>query len=86
MIYIAHLEYYNDFDNKNRTVSCFVAADSFKEVVETLGDYYGEKNFDTIEIIPFSPDNFLEFQTDGDVKEINLFAAVKYRLGERVIW
>ena len=85
MMYTAKVKFYSEFsdlEDKIETKFCFVPADSLKEVIEIMEQYYGKNNVEEITIGVFSPDNFLEF----DVDLVDMFYDVKSTLGSRVIW
>lgn len=85
MMYTAKVKFYSEFsdlEDKIETKFCFVSADSLKEVIEIMEQYYGKNNVEEITIGVFSPDNFLEF----DVDLVDMFYDVKATLGSRVIW
>ena len=85
MMYTAKVKCYSEFsdlEDKIETKFCFVPADSLKEVIEIMEQYYGKNNVEEITIGVFSPDNFLEF----DVDLVDMFYDVKATLGSRVIW
>ena len=85
MMYTVKVKFYSEFsdlEDKIETKFCFVPADSLKEVVEIMEQYYGENDIEEITIGDFSPDNFLEF----DVDLVDMFYDVKATLGSRVIW
>lgn len=85
MVYITHVQFYDDYDNISKNTNCFVYADTYVEAVEKMARFYGNDYIENIEVEVFSPDDFLEFQTD-DIKEIDLFTEIKLRLSDRVIW
>ena len=85
MMYTAKVKFYSEFsdlEDKIETKFCFVPADSLKEVIEIMEQYYGKNNVEEITIGVFSPDNFLEC----DVDLVDKFYDVKATLGSRVIW
>ena len=85
MMYTAKVKFYSEFsdlEDKIETKFCFVPADSLKEVVEIMEQFYGREGITEITIGEFSPDNFLEF--DADLED--MFYDVKSTLGKRVIW
>lgn len=85
MIYTVKVKFYSelsDLEDKIETKFCFVPADSLKEIVEIMEQYYGKNNIEEITIGVFSPNNFLEF----DVDLVDMFYDVKATLGSRVIW
>ena len=85
MMYTAKVKFYSEFsdlEDKIETKFCFVPADSLKEVIEIMEQYYGKNNVEEITIGVFSPDNFLEF----DVDLVDMFYDVKATLGSRIIW
>lgn len=84
-MYTVKVKFYSEFsdlEDKIETKFCFVPADSLKEVVEIMEQYYGKNCIEEITIGVFSPDNFLEF--DADLED--MFYDVKSTLGKRVIW
>ena len=85
MMYTVKVKFYSEFsdlEDKIETKFCFVPADSLKEVIEIMEQYYGKNNIEEITMGVFSPDNFLEF--DSDVAD--MFYDVKATLGSKVIW
>ena len=85
MMYTVKVKFYSEFsdlEDKIETKFCFVPADSLKEVVEIMEQYYGKNCIEEITIGVFSPDNFLEF----DVDLVDMFYDVKATLGAKVIW
>lgn len=84
-MYTVKIKFYSEFsdlEDKIETKFCFVPADSLKGVIEIMEQYYGKNNIEEITIGVFSPDNFLEF--DSDVAD--MFYDVKATLGAKVIW
>ena len=84
-MYTVKIKFYSEFsdlEDKIETKFCFVPADSLKEVVEIMEQFYGREGIVEITIGEFSPDNFLEF--DADLED--MFYDVKSTLGKRVIW
>ena len=85
MMYTAKVKFYSEFsdlEDKIETKFCFVPADSLKEVIEIMEQYYGKNDIEEITMSVFSPDNFLEF--DSDVAD--MFYDVKATLGAKVFW
>ena len=85
MMYTVKVKWYNEFSevkDKMDTNFCFVAAESYHEVIDIMEQYYGKNNIEEITMSVFSPDNFLEF--DSDVAD--MFYDVKATLGAKVIW
>ena len=85
MMYTVKVKWYNEFSetkDKIETKFCFVPAESYHEVIDKMEQYYGKDVIEEITIGVFSPDNFLEF--DSDVAD--MFYDVKATLGSRVIW
>ena len=85
MMYTVKVKWYNEFskaENKMDTNFCFVAAESYHEVIDIMEQYYGKNDIEEITMSVFSPDNFLEF--DSDVAD--MFYDVKATLGAKVIW
>ena len=82
MIYTVKVEHYEEWDDAVVHASMFVCADTIVEAVQQVSDYYGEKCVESIEVRPFSPDNFLVFTE----KDIELFHTVARHLEEDIIW
>ena len=85
MIYTVKVKFYSecsDHMDKIETRFCFVPAYSMEEAAEKMESYYGRKEIDEITIGVFSPDDFLEFDSDC----ADMFYNVKSTLGERVVW
>ena len=82
MIYVATVEHYEEWDEKMVKSSMFVFADTIVEAVQQVSDYYGEKCLESIEVRPFSPENFLIF----DEKSTDLFTTVRDTLEREVVW
>lgn len=82
MFYTADIEYYEIVDDTSNKISTFVSANSYKEAIEELAAYFGEKEIESISIAPFSPDNLLIFEEGNH----ELFLQVKSRLGKDIIW
>ena len=85
MIYTVKVKWYNEFskaEDKMNTNFCFVPAESYSEVIDIMGNYYGKNDIEEITIGVFSPDNFLEF----DSNQINMFYNVKTALSKNVSW
>ena len=81
-MYTVKIKFYSEFSDSEETRFCFVPADSLKEVVEIMEQFYGREGIVEITIGEFSPDNFLEF--DADLED--MFYDVKSTLSKRVIW
>lgn len=57
MIFIAHIEFYDDFDNENKTDRVIFPAANFPTAMEYLDAYYGE-NIEKITLLePVSDSN-----------------------------
>lgn len=82
MIYEVKVEHYEEWDEKMVKSSMFVSADTIVEVAQQVSNYYGEKCLESIEVRPFSPDNFLVF----DEKNIDLFTTVRDTLERDMVW
>lgn len=85
MMYTVKVKWYNEFSeakDKMDTNFCFVSAESYHEVIDIMEQYYGKNDIEEITMSVFSPDNFLEF--DSDVAD--MFYDVKATLGAKVIW
>ena len=85
MMYTVKVKFYSecsDLADKIETRFCFVPADSMQEVIEVMEGYYGKNEIEEITIGVFSPDNFLEFESDV----ADMFYDVKSTLGAKVIW
>ena len=82
MIYEATVEHYEEWDEEMVKSFMFVCADTIAEATQQVSNYYGEKCLESIEVRPFSPDNFLVF----DEKNIELFTTVRRTLEKEVVW
>ena len=82
MIYEVKVEHYEEWDEKMVKSYMFVCADTIVEVAQQVSDYYGEKCLESIEVRPFSPDNFLIFNEEDE----ELFSIVKHHLEEDIVW
>ena len=82
MIYEVKVEHYEEWDEKMVKSSMFVCADTIVEVAQQVSDYYGEECLESIEVRPFSPDNFLIF----DEQNKELFTTVRDTLEREVVW
>lgn len=81
MIYSVKTVWFNEFDNCDITMYCFVTGESAKEVVEQIESYYGEDNIVKVEVECISPNGFIEFE-EGDITFEMLCAKIK----EDAIW
>lgn len=82
MIYEVKVEHYEEWDEKMVKSSMFVYADTIVEAVQQASNYYGEKCLESIEVRPFSPDNFLVFEEENT----DLFTTVRDTLEREVVW
>lgn len=82
MIFIVKVEHYEEWDEKIKSSSMFVCADSIVEAVQQVSDYYGENTLESVDVRPFSPDNFLVFTEEDE----ELFNTVKRHLEGDIIW
>ena len=89
MTFVAHIkywaEYLNDGNGDIKSVSCFIVADSLKEVSEIIVDYYGEKEIESFSVEVFGPDQLLEFD-DNNIDENYLFNEIYNQLAPKQIW
>ena len=83
MIYIGRLKWFDKEENDSRQLGIFVRGDNYADVMETVADYYGDYEIETITLEAFSPDNLIEFDLNEDEE---LYSQVVNRLGERVVW
>lgn len=83
MIYVVTVERWDEYDECFKKNNLFVAGEKFIDVVNEMDQYYNEKSIESISIKSFSPDNFLEFESD---KDDHIFSMIKETLGERVVW
>ena len=82
MIYVATIEHYEEWDGKVKPCSMFICADTIVQAVQQVSDYYGEQTIESVEVRPFSPDNFLSFNEE----DAELFHTVKHHLEEDIVW
>lgn len=82
MIFEVKVEYHEEWDEKIESSSIFVCADSVIKAVQQVSNYYGENILESIDVRPFSPDNFLIFTEEDE----ELFRIVKHHLEENVVW
>lgn len=82
MILIVKVEHYEEWDEKVKPSFMFVCADSIVEAVQQVSDCYGGNNLESVDVRPFSPDNFLVFNEEDE----ELFGIVKHHLEENIIW
>ena len=82
MIFEVKVEHYEEWDQKIKPSFMFVCADSIVEAVQQVSDYYGEKTLESVDVRPFSPDNFLVFNEEDE----ELFGTVNHHLAEDIIW
>ena len=82
MIFTVTVNYYNDNTTKLEANHLFVFADTLKDVAEKVSEYYGEDQIDLLEIVPYSPDDFIIF----DEEDEHLFYEIKDCLCEKIIW
>ena len=82
MIFTATVNYYNDDTMNVEPNHLFICADTLKDVAEKVSEFYGEDQIDSLEIIPFSPDDMLIFREENE----ELFYEVREALSEEVVW
>lgn len=85
MVFKVVVDFYDDFDKKEKKRGLFLVADSYSDVIEKLVNYYGEEDLLEIKIIPWSPDDFVKFDLDNPDEDW-LFNKVDKDIGEKVIW
>lgn len=85
MIFVAHVTYYFEGEDKVKNAHCFVPAEKYAEVVDYLTSFYGEEYIEEMTIESFSPSSLIEFEGD-EQSEDELFFAVYNTLKEKVVW
>ncbi len=57
MIYIAHVEVYDDFDNKNAIYKLVLDAENWSEAMDKLVNHFGEDEIEAIKLLEPITDN-----------------------------
>lgn len=79
-MYTVIIKFYDG--NEIVTRFCFVAGNSYQEVLDKMEIYYGVDEIEEITMSPFSPHDFLEFK----VEDTDMFYKVKEKLSKEIIW
>ena len=82
MIFKATVEHYQEWNEEMVTDYMFVAAVSIVKAVEQISNYFGENCLDSIQVTPFSPDDFLVL----DSKFKGVFDDFALHAGDNVCW
>ena len=85
MVFKVVVDFYDEFDKKEKKRGLFLVADSYSNVIEKLVNYYGEEDLLEIKITPWSPDDFVKFDLDNPDEDW-LFNKIDKDIGEKVIW
>lgn len=82
MVFCFYVEFYDEFENRNKEVRGFIVGENFSETLNTLVKYYGEDAIEKVELEIFGPDAFLVFEEE----DTDIFNTVKEHLKEKIIW
>ena len=85
MVYKVVMNWYDDFDKKEKKEGLFLVADSYADAIEKMVNYYGEEDLLDIKINPWSPDDFVKFDLDNPDEDW-LFNKVDSDIGKNIIW
>ena len=85
MVFKVVVDFYDDFDKKEKKRGLFLMAESYSDVVDKVEKYYGEENLSEIKIAPWSPDDFMQFEFNNPDEDW-LFHKVDSDIGKNVIW
>lgn len=81
MIYAGSVKFYDVDSLKLESEFSFIYGDTYSDALETLADYYGETEIESVKIEVCSPDNILRFgKRKDDFKDM-----VKI-IEEEVLW
>ena len=82
MIYEVLVERYQEWDSAMKTSHMFVCANTSKEAVGKITDYFGEEYVESFSVSAFSPDDFL--MVDG--KDYDLFTKFRDCVADDIVW
>jgi len=82
MIYEVLVEHYQEWDSAMKTNHMFVCANTSKEAVGKITDYFGEECVESFSVSAFSPDDFL--MVDG--KDYDLFVKFRDCVADDIVW
>ena len=82
MMYEVLIERYHEYNEAMVTNHMFVCANTIKEAVGKVTDYFGEEYVESLSISDFSPDDFLV--VDG--KDYDLFTRFRDCVAEDIVW
>ena len=85
MVYKVVVDFYDDFDKKEKKRGLFLMAESYSDTIEKLVNYYGEEGLLEIKISPWAPDDFVKFDLDNPDEDW-LFHKIDTDIGKNVIW
>lgn len=85
MVYKVTVDWYDDFDKKEKVIGMFLIADSYSDATNKIVKYFGEDDISEFKITPWSPDDFMTFDLSNPDMDW-LFHKVDKDVGETIIW